>query len=216
MKKALIYLFFIVLLGDTYAISTQNHPLRMIFKPLLMTILAGWYWLSIKKPNFWFVSALFFSFCGDVLLLFEDYFIFGLASFLMTHIFYILIISGLIERKSILQFAKWIIPFLVYFSGILYLISNKLNDLLIPVLAYGSVISIFGMISLVNYLQNKSKNNLWLFFGAILFIISDSLIAINQFYFPNIAFEILIIILYAISQYIICRVIINKQLSVIN
>ncbi|MBS9766810.1 MAG: lysoplasmalogenase [Flavobacteriaceae bacterium] len=205
MKKAVPYLFFMVLTADTYAIITERHDLRMLFKPLLMIVLSIWYRVSVSKPNYWFITALFFSFWGDVFLLFKEYFVFGLASFLVMHLLYIGIISRFVKRKSTKEFIKWLVPFLLYFSGVLYLIFDKLNELLLPVIIYGTVISAFGMISLVNYLQEKSKSNLWLFIGAILFIISDSLIAINRFYFPHIAFESLIITLYGISQYLICR-----------
>ncbi len=211
MKKAVSYLFFIILTADTYAIATENHKLRMLFKPLLMIVLAIWYKVSVPKANYWFITALFFSFWGDVFLLFKEYFIFGLASFLVMHLLYIGVISRFVQQKSVGKFIKWLIPFLLYFSGVLYLIFDKLNDLLVPVIIYGMVISAFGMISLVNYLQEKSKSNLWLFIGAVLFIISDSIIAINRFYFPHIAFESLIIILYGISQYLICREMICKK-----
>ncbi len=216
MKKEnqLIYLFFIILLADVFAIVTDNHNLQIVFKPLLMIVLGSHYRLSVARVNQLFVLALCFAFAGDVLLLFDKnitYFLGGIASFLVMHLFYIAIFSTFLQEKSLSVFAKGIVPFLCYFSLILLLIFNQLNELLIPVLVYGSVISLFGTVSLVNYVQKQSTDNLWLLIGAVLFIISDSLIAINRFYLPRLFFEALIITLYAISQWIICHFIVNKK-----
>ncbi len=205
LKRVITFLFFVCLAGDIYAIATQNHTLESFFKPLLMPLLIGLYWVSSQKPNLWFIVALFFSFLGDVFLLSKEYFLLGLSSFLITHLLYIYIIFKKLKNKSFLEFAKCILPFIIYFSGILYLISDSLSDLFLPVLVYGTVISAFGMMSLTNYQQEKSKNNLLLLVGAVLFIISDSFIAINEFYYPHIALQEAIIIFYAISQYLISK-----------
>ncbi len=216
MKKEnqLIYLFFIILLADVFAIVTDNHNLQIVFKPLLMIVLGIHYRLSVTRVNKLFVLALYFAFIGDVFLLFDNnlpYFLGGIASFLVMHLFYIAIFSTFLQEKSLSVFAKGIVPFLCYFSLILLLIFNQLNELLIPVLVYGGVISLFGTVSLVNYVQKQSTDNLWLLIGAVLFIISDSLIAINRFYFPHLVFEVLVIVLYAVSQYMICQSIINSK-----
>ncbi len=214
MKKSFIYLFFIILLADVFAIVMSNHHLQIVFKPLLMITLIIYYRLSATRVNKLFIVALCFAFAGDVLLLFDNnitYFLGGIASFLVMHLFYIGIFSTFLQEKSLSVFAKGIVPFLCYFSVILLLIFNQLNELLIPVLVYGGVISLFGTVSLVNYVQKHSIDNRWLLVGAVLFIISDSLIAINRFYLPHLVFEVLIIVLYAISQWIICWFIITKN-----
>ncbi len=213
-ENQLTYLFFIILLADVIAIVTGKHHLQIVFKPLLMITLTMYYRLSVARVNPLFVLALCFAFIGDLLLLFDNnisYFIGGIASFLVMHLFYLAILSKYLQKKTLSVFAKGIIPFLCYFLVILYLIFNQLNELLIPVLIYGGVISLFGTVSLVNYAQNQSTDNRWLLIGAVLFIISDSLIAINRFYLPHLVFEVLIITLYAISQYMICQFIMNSK-----
>lgn len=213
-KKLLLkVLFFIVLACDVYAIATNNKPLEMIFKPLLMPILASWYLLSVKKPSFWFLSALFFSFWGDVLLLFEEkYFVFGLASFLVAHLLYIKLTSTYLKKSiSVADFIKATAPFLLFFSAIIYVIYNNLNEMLAPVLVYGLVIACFGATTLVNYTYDKTRENLLLLLGAIIFIVSDSIIALNVFYKLSMLNNILIIILYSIAQFLICTAVIKNE-----
>ena len=205
-------LFLVVAIADVYVVITQNKSVEMIFKPLLMTTLAVVYLVSVKKPNFWLLSALFFSFWGDVFLLDKaKFFVFGLASFLVAHILYIKISAGYLQKELTAKIITSALPFVVLFAGLLMLIYPNLGEMLLPVLVYGIAISTFGALALLNYRQEKSTANSWLLLGAILFIASDSLIALNNFYTPKRLFDISIITLYVVSQYLIVRAIIAKE-----
>ncbi|QXP74101.1 lysoplasmalogenase [Tenacibaculum sp. AHE15PA] len=204
-------IFLLVVIIDVYAVIIRDKSLEMIFKPLLMTTLVIVYLLSVKKPNFWLVSALFFSFWGDVFLLDKtNYFVFGLASFLIAHVLYVKMISKFLAKKSIVKILKAAVIFVLLFLGVLYLIKDNLGEMLVPVIVYGIAISGFGTCALLNYQQEKSLANLWLWLGAILFIVSDSLIALNNFYSPMYFLDFLIVVLYIVSQYFICKALILK------
>lgn len=204
--------FLVVAIADVYAVITQNKSVEMIFKPLLMTTLAVVYLVSVKKPNFWLLSALFFSFWGDVFLLDKaKFFVFGLASFLVAHILYIKISAGYLQKELTAKIITSALPFVVLFAGLLMLIYPNLGEMLLPVLVYGIAISTFGALALLNYRQEKSTANLWLLLGAVLFIASDSLIALNNFYTPKRLFDISIITLYIVSQYLIVKAVIAKE-----
>ncbi|CAM1366639.1 lysoplasmalogenase [Tenacibaculum xiamenense] len=206
------FLFLLVAITDVYAVITNNKVLEIIFKPLLMTTLVVVYLIGVEKPNFWFVSGLFFSFWGDVFLLDkENYFVFGLASFLMAHVIYIKITISFLEKHLTFKIITSAIPFVLLFIGILYITYDNLGSLLIPVIVYGVTIATFGAVTLLNFRQEKSTENLWLLLGALLFIASDSLIALNNFYVAKHLFSILIIVLYIIAQYFICRAMIAKN-----
>ncbi|MDX8554006.1 lysoplasmalogenase [Tenacibaculum sp. 1B UA] len=204
--------FLLVAIVDVYAVITQTKTIEMIFKPLLMTTLAVVYLVSVSKPSFWLLSALFFSFWGDVFLLDKtNFFVFGLASFLVAHMVYIKITTSFLCKDSVVKILTSAIPFVLLFMGLLGLIYNNLGDMLLPVLVYGVAISIFGTAALLNYRQQKNAANSWLLLGAILFIASDSLIALNNFYTPKRLFDIAIIILYIVSQYLIVKAVIAKE-----
>lgn len=205
-------LFLLVAIADVYAVITQNKVIEMIFKPLLMTTLVMVYLLSVKKPNFWFVSGLFFSFWGDVFLLDKEaFFVFGLGSFLLAHVIYIKITTGFLQKDLTAKMITSAIPFVLLFGCLLYLIYDNLEEMLIPVIVYGVTIATFGASALLNYRQEKSMANSWLLLGAIIFIASDSLIALNNFYAAKHLFDIAIIVLYIISQYLICKAMIAKN-----
>ncbi|SDS15421.1 Uncharacterized membrane protein YhhN [Polaribacter sp. KT25b] len=181
-------------------------------KPFIITSLVIVYLVAVKKPNFWYVSALFFSFWGDVLLLFKDqFFVFGLASFLVAHILYIKIAAGFIKKESVRKLILASIPFVVFLIFLFYLILDNLGEMKIPVIVYGTVISTFGVVSLLNYMQKKSTENLWLFLGTIIFILSDTLIALHKFYEAKEIYSVSIMVTYIVAQYLICKAIIAKD-----
>ncbi|CAL2101140.1 putative membrane protein YhhN [Tenacibaculum sp. 190130A14a] len=205
-------LFLGVAITDVYAVITQNKTLEMIFKPLLMTTLAVVYLVSVKKPSFWVLSALFFSFWGDVFLLDkEKFFVFGLALFLLAHVIYIKITTDLLQKELTSKMITSAIPFVVLFIGLLSLIYANLGDMLVPVIVYGVTISTFGTAALLHYRQDKTTASTWLLLGAVLFIASDSLIALNNFYTPKRLFDVSIIALYIVSQFLIVKALIAKR-----
>jgi uncharacterized membrane protein YhhN len=188
-----------------------SDKIAFLSKPFLITTLVIVYLVAVKKPNFWYVSALFFSFWGDVLLLFKDqFFVYGLASFLLAHIMYIKITASYIKKVSLQKVVLVSLPFVVFLFSFLYLIIDNLGEMKIPVIFYGVVISSFGVFSFLNYMQEKNTANSWLFLGTIIFIISDSLIALNKFHEPKEFYTISIMLTYIIAQYLICRAIIAK------
>ena len=190
----------------------QNEALAFFTKPFITISLAVVYLSSVKKANFWYVSALFFSFWGDTFLLFkDDFFLFGLVSFLIGHVLYIKISSGYLKSISISKTIGFSIPFIIAFGSVVILIKDNLGEMLIPVIIYGIVISAFGILTVLNYSQTKSTENLWLFLGAVIFIVSDSLLAINRFYEAREIYSISVMVTYIVAQYLICKAMIVKD-----
>ncbi|WP_442266143.1 lysoplasmalogenase [Tenacibaculum sp. ZS6-P6] len=214
MNKKVIFsvLFLLVSCVEVLATIYNYRVLELIFKPLIAVTLVLLYLVNVSKPSFWFVSALFFSFWGDVLLLFpEDFFVLGLVSFLITHVIYIKIVSGYFNKIEISTKILSFLAFLMYFSVIVFLIKDNLKELLLPVIVYGLVISMFGTTALLNYIHNKTTENLWLLIGALIFILSDSVIALNKFYSEQPIFSSVIMITYIVAQFYICKGMIAKS-----
>ncbi|QTE22417.1 lysoplasmalogenase [Polaribacter cellanae] len=208
---AVSLLFIVVVIFHLYGLL-QNNTLAFFTKPFLMITLVIIYLVSVKKPNFWYVSALFFSFWGDVFLLFkQEFFLFGLASFLFAHLLFIKISARFLKKIKPQKIRIVSIPFVIIFISLLWLLIDNLGDFLIPVIVYGITISTFGAVTLLNYVQEKSTENLWLFLGAFIFIISDSVLAINKFYEAKEIYGIIIMVTYIVAQYLICKALIAKE-----
>jgi len=205
--KVLFFVFVGVSVLDIIGIIFRIPILIQVFKPLILLLLLVLYAVSVSKLNKLYVLALIFSFFGDVFLMFsgELYFIIGLISFLIAHLLFIKIVINQIQKQSISKVIISTIPFLVLFLGLILFLKDFLNNLLIPVIIYGLTICTFGTVSLINYLSTKSRKSLLMLIGSIIFITSDSVLAINKFYNSSHLFEVIIMITYILAQYLIFR-----------
>lgn len=205
--------FSVVLAAELLAVYFSNHTLQLIFKPLLMPVLAGYFFFTIKqypsKLKIWVVAALFFSWAGDVLLLFVErnanFFLAGLVCFLLAHIFYILLFHRIRAVEGIRTRILLLVIVVAYYTGLIILLSPYLGDMKLPVRIYGIVISFMFMLALhMSFIKNK-KAGYSMLLGALLFILSDSLLAINKFYQPFELAGILVMLTYGLAQLLIVQ-----------
>lgn len=211
-KKIALFVFILVSVIDVVGIVFKEPSLIFLFKPFILLSLLFLYSSSVLIRNKWYVMALIFSFFGDVFLLYpgELFFMMGLVSFLLAHFIYIKIVVGRINKTSFTKIITSIIPFFIVFSLLILSLKDSLNEMLLPVIIYGLTISIFGVVSLIDFQNTKSKKSLLMLIGAIVFMISDSVLAINKFYNSTHLFEVVIMVTYILAQYLIYRSMILK------
>ncbi|MFQ5446207.1 MAG: lysoplasmalogenase [Saprospiraceae bacterium] len=172
------------------AVLFQWQPGMYLTKPLLLTTLAIWFFMQTKnhpsKFSRFVLAGLVCSIAGDTFLMFgkEIYFLLGLGSFLLAHICYITAFtlfpgfkSGAVRRQPLLT-----LPFLLF----LFLINRSLwNDLpvafVVPVLAYSATITLMALSSLNMARRVKKFTGMVLLWGALLFVLSDTMIAFERF-----------------------------------
>ena len=186
----------------SYALEQPN--LRLYLKPLLIPILCFFYGCRVTAISPKIIGAMLFSFLGDVFLMGTGVFFFlaGLSSFLVAHLFYL---SALWPKWKPIQVSKKIIPllcYMVYLVVFMYLLWPTLNELKIPVLFYAMVLSLHGIISL-SLAINRHVFAWPLALGVFLFIISDSMIALNSFYFDTDYFGEWVMLTYLTAQALI-------------
>lgn len=181
-------------------------------KPLLMPMLAWLLWQQFRGKNeknwriiFWGLLA---SWMGDILLMKGDeplFFIAGLSSFLVTHVLYIFYFlkytkgaktTLLVKRPGVLLAAA-------YAAILLYWLIPSLASMLVPVLIYTTVITLMLIAAMAT--QNRLRPGVWFWFvgGAILFVISDSVLAFNKFHTPVPFAGICIMSTYGIAQWMV-------------
>lgn len=178
--------------------------------PLLALFLVS----KVKSNNKLILSALFFSWLGDVFLMFprSEYseqmqkllFICGLASFLIAHVFYIFTflneINSVKKASLIVENPYLTLPFLVFLFFLLYFLFPYLNDMKLPVVVYGSIINLMALMALNRKNLVTATSFYLVFIGALLFMISDSTIAINVFYKAQPWHRVFIMSTYIIAQ----------------
>ena len=154
-------------------------------KPLLIPLLI--LFILLDRPQQFLpliVGALVFSTLGDVFLLSdaELFFMLGLGSFFIAHILYSWIFSAVLRREFAFKVNLWplsiILTYLIVFLGYLW---ASLGELLIPVVAYAFIISTMLFLAWTWHLSAQKKSTFIILMGALLFVVSDSLLAISLF-----------------------------------
>jgi uncharacterized membrane protein YhhN len=209
MKRSFwIILFAIILAAELAGIQLNNETIQFIFKPLLMIVVGGYFLSQTGKINDvlkkFIVAALFFSWLGDILLMFqakkEIFFLLGLFAFLLAHVSYIIFFHGVRVRENIRSNILLLLIVVIYYAILITILSPYLGDMKLPVRIYGIVISFMFMLAMhMLFIKNKIAGR-WMMTGALLFVISDSVLAINKFYQPFEASGIIIILSYALAQ----------------
>jgi uncharacterized membrane protein YhhN len=175
---------------DWIAAEKKIRPLEYFAKPATMLALLAWMWASVGLDGamLWFIIGAIFCLVGDIFLMLPgDLFIFGLLSFLFGHIFYIIGLNNSAPYFSLR--GGIIIVFLVIYIGWLYTrlargLRNKGKKILqIPVAIYGFVISLMVYSALMSWSRPAWPVNasILVSIGAMLFYISDSLLAWDRF-----------------------------------
>ncbi len=211
LTKGFTLLFFTVSILDIIGVAINNAMLQVVFKPMIIISLMALYYFTVAKKNNWYLLALAFSFLGDVFLMDKNnLFMFGIASFLVTQLLYIFMIVKQMKKPS--NFKKYLYTFLFanYVVYLIGLLKPNLGELLYPVIIYGIAIAIFGLVATLNYVTKRTITALYLMLGAMLFLISDSMIALNKFHEPQSIYPVAIMITYVLAQYLIYKFFINN------
>lgn len=222
MKRSHIFLFIFFascLLQVTSLVI--SWPLGIdLSKPLLVLSLVGYYVLSIPQRSGLFITALLFCWLGDVLLIFQPdhelFFIGGLVAFLTGHVLYILTyrqhqLSNQADELLPTQKARYSFPIILAGTGLIVVLFPHLGVLKIPVLVYASVLMMMVMMALFRYGRTSSTSFRLVLTGAVFFMISDSVLAINKFYKPIEMGGLLIMTTYILAQYLIVEGIIKHK-----
>ncbi|WP_281239419.1 lysoplasmalogenase [Flavobacterium praedii] len=206
----------------TYIIFTLLYLIILYFdlegfdwymKPLLLPILMATVAVSSSFPTKKFLlTALTFSWIGDIILLFADkgelYFIFGLVAFLLSHLVYIILFSKQQNTRTIdnkIIFWIGVLAILTYFVFMINTLFPKLGPLKIPVLVYAIVITTMLFFAFKGNLKWAIPANNYILIGAIVFVSSDSILAFNKFYAPIAHASFYIMATYCLAQYLIVK-----------
>ena len=210
-RKLPLIAFIIFSLIDFFGIYLEKQWMVYLAKPMLMTTLFGYYYLNKKSDNLFFVLGLLFSFFGDLFLLGsgELYFILGLIFFLIAHVFYIIMVFKMLSEIRLKDFMIAGIPYLLLFLILINVLYDGLGSMKIPVIIYAMTISFLGVVSLLLFLQSRTKTTLLLLFGVLVFITSDTILSLNLFYEKQSFYPILIMTTYVMAQFLICRFVLN-------
>jgi len=208
-------IFAIIVVVELTGRFTDNINLEYMVKPLIMIWVGGYFLLYKKKKEFTVpvLVAFFFSWVGDNFLMFsgnnELFFFAGVGGFFIAQLTYIYTFAtfkekagkGFLQKNLVLVF-----PFLVYVSGIYILLFPGLEGLMKPIiLVYALSLIGMSMVALNRKERVGQSSFKLVFIGSMLFLASDSMIALNKFYAEFTLAGFWIMITYITAQYLIMR-----------
>jgi uncharacterized membrane protein YhhN len=214
MNKIWLPAFVVISVCHLVGVIFDLEWLRFCCKPLLMPTLALWLAAETQGQKSllrtgWLIG-LAFSTLGDILLMFSGglYFLLGLSAFLLAHLCYIGAISrGLRDRRGFLiRHPWWMLPFLLYPIALLgWLWPDIPSGMRIPVGVYALVIATMAQ-SVANLSGHIPRTVFYTMMGgALLFVLSDSFIAIQKFGHPFFGAHVAVISTYIVGQWLLAK-----------
>lgn len=196
---------------DWYAVARENKTLEYIFKPATMvavivaTLLIPGIAQDVWQAR-WFVVGFSFSLLGDVFLMLPQprLFLFGLGAFLLAHVCFIVGLNptfppglALLLIIPIGGAAAW-----VEWRVISALRASNHSSMVVPVIGYGIAMTlmVFSAWATLFRADWTGTRQALVIIGAMLFFVSDVLLAWNRFVKPFGAAKLAIIVTYHLGQ----------------
>jgi uncharacterized membrane protein YhhN len=103
-----------------------------------------------------------------------------------------------------------LLPVIIYGVTLVYFLYDDLADMRLPVIFY-AIVLLTMLSGAINRIEKVGQKSYWLVLsGAILFVISDSAIAINKFSVHFASSGVFIMSTYIVAQYLILAGYINQ------
>ena len=179
----LFVLFTVIHLRDSFNDDSEK---RKRTKPFLLLFLLLYYVFSVKDISIPLVLALLTSWLGDVLLIPKGHkwFTMGGISFLISHLFFILVYCHRIDIKRIL----WVVVIpvaLLYFYISLRIIrivrDTTPKSMVKPMYGYLLTNSTMNCFALLQLFSMRNAGSAVAYIGAVLFFLSDCLLFLVRY-----------------------------------
>ena len=223
MHKIIPAFYFLIALLNLSGIFFEVLMLERITKYLLMPVLIVYVitkWSGEKYRTYYFaLAALVLSWAGDVLLSLQtsqnSFFIYGLIFFLLAHLAYIFCYFHLVidlkqpQNKTFLY--TRVVALALTGAALMTVLRYKVGDLLIPVGVYTIVIILMAIFAVYRKDKTSTASFSLVYAGALMFILSDGMIAVNKFLNEFGNSGVYIMLTYIIAQFLIVKGILKHQ-----
>lgn len=184
-----LFLFIIFLyasIGTLLSYGLEKSKWLFFTKPFILPVLVVYYILNTHDPLPVIIVALIFAFLGDCFLLWykkKVYFLSGLLSFFIMLAFYSVFMMTCQVHISRIGTESVVIGFAYLLLGVLIfaLLYRYLGNFKIPVIFYTLASLSVSYICFFNVMEHKTEIAFVQYLGSLLFIISDTILAIDSF-----------------------------------
>lgn len=215
-----LIIYFIISFIEIVGEFTENYTLLFYSKILLMPTLMLFVFKEqkIKGKVIFLLLGLLFSWFGDIFLVVRHhqvienkklFFIFGLAAFLVAHIQYIIAFTKDTMNKKIAGYViskpYLVLPFIIFVATLWLFLGNHIHEVKLPIYLYSIIIATMSITALNRKKIVDNSSFRLVFIGALLFMFSDTCIAVSVFKQPFYLDRVMIMSTYVIAQYLIVK-----------
>lgn len=174
-----------------------------LFKPLTIVLLMCLMWQH-GLTSFYqqaIFAGLAFSVVGDVFLMLpRDRFVQGLAGFFVAHVIYSIAFWSQLNASMV-----WWLPAMLFGGGVIVflLLLPSLGKLMAPVALYIAMITQMAWAAGEFWLTTQSMIGMVAFAGAVMFMVSDTVLAVNRFRGPFTSATAIVMTTYYLAQALI-------------
>jgi len=213
-----LYYFSIGVLFLIFDFYKWFYP-SLVAKAMIIPALMIFYHIKVRRRYYLLhilvLTGLFFSWMGDVFLhvsgnkidlaIDKDlFFLLGLASFLLTQLIYIFAFRLPKGPNPVFKRRAYLLVLVVGYGCLLiWFLYRGLGDMKIPIIIYAAVILTMLLAALNRHGKVNGISFMLVSIGALLFVASDSMLAINKFHQKFDFARILIMLTYVVAQYLI-------------
>ncbi len=203
---SIVILTIFVVITAVLAIWGEYKPTRTqvyIFKPLTTILIIGIALLGVSPNTLYktlIIIGLVFCLGGDMFLMLPaKYFIMGLVSFLIGHIFYI----AAFATDGGLALSWWLLPLIVYGAIMYRILHPHLGKMRGPVIVYLLVILTMAWQALTRWSALQTTSAVLAAVGALTFVVSDSALALDRFREKFRSARVIVLTTYWLAQWLI-------------
>jgi uncharacterized membrane protein YhhN len=209
-------LYGLATLGTIAGEVTGSHVVTYVCKPLMLVILSSWFFFNSRRVGDRFTllvqAGLFFSLVGDIALMFQhvdDFnFLIGLGAFMIAQLCYAM---GFFQNITDIGMARTNMIAAVIAVGMVaygYFFASRLirvveYPIAIPVGVYAASITLMSVAAAFRLGRTFPRSFALVLIGALFFVLSDSLLAVDRFMEPLSHSKWSVMVTYAIAQVLI-------------
>lgn len=186
-----------VTVGTIVGEITGVHGLVYVCKPLMMLVLSSWFFYNSRRVGDRFTlliqAGLIFSLVGDIALMFQHLdefnFLIGLGAFLIAQLCFAMgflqnILDTSTPRGWLLSGSLSVVILAYGYFFASTLLPSVDEGIAAPVMIYAAAITFMGVAAAFRFGRTFLRSFLFVLLGALLFILSDSLLATDRFLRP--------------------------------
>jgi len=208
------YVFFgfvgLEVLAESLGWESLHHFAKPMLIPILLVYFRNGLTGRLSLSFIYAVFALVFSFIGDSFMMYADkkelYFLIGLVGFIIAQLLYTFSFAKAVDSASPpmsnIQKILYAIPFALGGAGVLVMIWPGMSVILkIPICIYTTLIVTMTLYAVYRNGRADDDSVKQVILGAVFFMLSDVLLAIDRFHTPMANAGVFIMIPYVLAQW---------------